>query len=176
MLNRILLVAIFFLGLLNCTHTRYIPLNNSEENLADYEAIRKKSGMQTAKLLSSTDTYSASDIRISSDSTSFVESKTGNQKTITTESLREISFRDRGKGVIEGIGMGALIGFSTGFTIGYFSYKEGEFNLGDSRFESGIVGGVGLGAPAAVIGLIAGAIKCSENKYVTTRDTFQIKK
>lgn len=173
MITRLLFVIILSFITLNCTHTRYIQDNNSEESLLNYKTIEERSKTEPAKIVTTKGTYSATHIRISPDSTLFIETKSGDEIELATKYL-EIYFRDSGKGALEGMGIGFLVGFGIGFPLGFASYQEGGIvNLGDSRFGSGLVGGLIFAVPSTVIGLIVGASNGGEDKYILTRSAVQ---
>jgi len=69
-----------------------------------------------------------------------------------------------------------LVSFGIGFPLGFASYQEGGFiNLGESWFENGLVGGAIFAVPSTIIGLIVGASKGGEDKYILTMSAVQKK-
>jgi hypothetical protein len=51
---------------------------------------------------------------------------------------------------------GALVGFGSGFLVGYLSGDDGVFDDQNAAFSGWVLGGVGAGA-GALIGAVAGA-------------------
>ena len=69
-----------------------------------------------------------------------------------------------GRGALEGLGLGALIGGVTGAVIGYAAADEDDY-LFNSKGEVAVVGGLVFGTMGALVGVVVGAVKGSTIIY-----------
>jgi hypothetical protein len=102
------------------------------------------------------------DVKVKSDSTSVGDIN------LSTASIKKITNTRHGKGALKGLGGGLVTGAAIGFGLGYFSYNESQSDWFHSAGEAGGIGAIIFGVPAALVGLIAGAIHGDIETFIFT--------
>ena len=159
------IIAILVIGsiFMSCTH---IFLISNKSQLTE-SPIRENSEKYEAKIiLKNGQDYTGSFLNFSQDSLSW---KTGENetKTVPYSEIKSITFRKRGKGALEGLGMGLLLGGLFGGVMGYSSGDDpGSGILALERKDKVILYAIFWGGIGGVGGLFVGSLEGSTEKYV----------
>jgi hypothetical protein len=148
---------------MSCTH---IFLINKKSQLTE-SPINENSEKYEAKIiLKNGQDYTGSFLNFSQDSLSWKTSES-ETKSIRYSEIKSITFRKHGKGALEGLGMGLLLGGLFGAVIGYASGddQDGEI-LSFTAKEKAILTAICCGGIGGVGGLFVGSLEGSTEKYV----------
>jgi hypothetical protein len=139
---------------LSCTHITHIPPESSLQRINKLAqsngAVIKFQNGQICK---------GKHLKISSDSTTWIDDSDQRQKTLTSE-VHMITFNSHGKGAMEGLGLGMLFGGTAGAVLGYTNGDDPgneTFSRGEMMRIRGVVMGVIGGATGTIFGLAAGS-------------------
>lgn len=148
----ILLIALFLIS--GCSHTYVLDKESPNEFI---EKVNKKTKRKKGVIRTKDgEKNKGKEITVTVDSSSWIDMKTSYYKTIANSELNQIILNDHGKGALEGLGLGILSGFITGFGIGYLSYSE-HGNFFDRKDDYATITGTALGLLGGFLGLIGGA-------------------
>lgn len=167
-----LCLIIYTLSLLitGCTHTcKYSTLGELNSKIKDKEAII---------VLKDEQELIGKDIKISPDSTFWIDQDTENNKSMITSDISSIITKNRGQGAIEGLGLGILCGGVIGAAIGYGSGDDPYQWDQPIRFtaeDKALILGVGLGGIAGLLGMLSGAAAGSNDKFIINKQYEKIK-
>lgn len=116
----------------------------------------------------------AHDLRVTPDSVSWINDRTGRLESIPFDQLVAVRFVRHGTGALEGGGIGAGTGVALGIMIGFGSGDDpkGWFSL--TAEEKAAILGIGLGATGGLVGAITGAIIGSKNIFVAQPGTWRL--
>lgn len=156
--------SLLILSFLGCVSSRHVE-NNPGYGYAIVN-VRSQTGKAYIRLADGKK-MKAFNIYMQSDSTSWTDPGTGNIMTIATQRIYSVSFKNRGRGALEGLGIGFLVGVVWGTVAGYALGDDPPNILYDrmSAGEKSIILGVGLGLFGGVIGLPIGAAIGSREVY-----------
>ena len=94
-------------------------------------------------------------LQVTPDSTSWLDPETGRFESVATAEIQEMRFVRHGKGALEGLGMGLLVGAVVGGALGASARCEGWCFV--SQGELALIGGAVLGGIGALVGAPIGA-------------------
>lgn len=144
-----------------CTHVReYSTLDELNRDVA---------GKKGKIVLQNEKEIDGEILKISSDSTCWIESKKGTRDSLNISYIKSLYTKSRGRGFLEGIGGGFLLGAGIGAGIGaILGYSIGPIN-GFYQMSSGecmVTGAFLIGIPFSLIGSLFGLTAGSKDKYV----------
>ena len=103
-------------------------------------------------------------IYITPDSTFWIDPNTSYKKSIITQAVSSIVINNRGRGTLEGLGLGLLGGIATGVSIGLLSgYEPGDIFTAEMK---ALLLGIGLGGIGGLLGLPIGTAVGSKDKFI----------
>ena len=159
------IMAILVIGsiFMSCTHIFFI----SNESQLTEPPIKENSKKHEAKIiLKNGQDYTGSFLNFSQDSLSWKTSES-ETKSVRYSEIKSITFRKHGKGALEGLGMGLLLGGLFGAVIGYSSGDDpGSGILALKRKDKVILYAIFWGGISGLGGLIVGSLEGSTEKYV----------
>ncbi len=156
---RSLFMAIIFLG---CSYTSVVRTDSAKFMDLQRQVKNKKAKVT---LQNSQFYLNAKLTRLAPDSISWMLPN-GQVISVPTEEVSEIYFVNRGRGALEGFGLGLLVGVLTGAIIGLPS--GGDNALRDLLFPAelkAIIGAIYFGGAGGLIGIPIGAAAGSKSKY-----------
>jgi hypothetical protein len=156
---------LLFVLILGCSHPHYISSINSDEGKS---LERRASKSSCAVVLVDGREYSATNLTLGQDSTTWVSKKTGERGGVATHEIEKIVFVSRGTGVAEGALVGFAAGASLGALLGVLSGEDCEESTGEiciSRHGAVSIGIVVFGLPVALVGALIGAANGSKDLY-----------
>jgi hypothetical protein len=109
--------------------------------------------------------FKGKEIQITPDSTILCELDSGQRRAFSNTQVDHIKFKKRGRGALEGMGIGFLVGFSTGMVLGA-STNDGSNFLGLSQTETAMLVGAYVGVPGGLIGVPTGLLIGSRYKIL----------
>jgi hypothetical protein len=149
-----------------CTHIRHVQ---------SFEGINKAAAGKHARMtLTNGRVLSGKDLQVAIDSTFWLDSATGRKQFIATLEIGKVVVKKRGRGALEGLGMGALAGAVIGFALGDDPPCEPDpndlFGIGQGlcetfRLSAGEKALIGAGG-GGLWGLAIGALVGSKDKFV----------
>ena len=168
---KITLLVVITILISSCSSTRIYNLNSPDISFNEFNS--KYMDFKGSILLSDGQTFNAYRINVSRDSTYWIKNLESRQyifpekyipNSIATSRIKEITFKNRGKGLVHGLGWGILGGAFLGYFTGLVSYE------GSSEFSRSYVGAltaIFYGIPSgAIIGAISGAAIGSKETYL----------
>ena len=165
------LAVLAVLVLAGCTHSH--PLNAASPESRSHVNARaeQKSALVT---LYDGEEVRARSLHVAPDVTTWLDPKTGTMRSVPTSELASVRFTDRGRGVLEGLGLGTAIGVVSGAVVGAYAEANGdEGGYVSIEVPGAILGGAVFGSLGLLIGGIAGVDRGSYTVYtppVTARD------
>lgn len=110
----------------------------------------------------------ARNVIASSDSTLFLDPTTAAVRTVSTRTIKKVIFTNRGKGFLEGFGVGAAVG--TVVTLVFYAIFGDQIELDPGGVVAvGVAGALAGGAIGGITGLIIG--HTNEYSFVTSADS-----
>jgi hypothetical protein len=158
------LVVLAALVLAGCTHHR--PLDAASPESRSHVNARAE-GEYALVTLHGGEEAPARGLHVAPDVTTWLDSDTGEARSVPTTSLASVRFTDRGRGVLEGIGLGTAIGFAFGTVAGTLDDSGGIVQF------SPLLIGAGYGMAGFLVGIAVGAERGSRTVYAppdATRD------
>jgi hypothetical protein len=150
------LVVVAALALAGCTHHR--PLDTASPESRTHVNTRAE-GESALVTLHDGEEVRARSLHVAPDVTTWLDPETGEMRSIPTNDLVSVRFTDRGRGVLEGIGLGTAIGFAFGVGVGAGAYLGLGGNDGVGIIQVSPAGGVLIvGAGFGLIGLFIGGV------------------
>jgi hypothetical protein len=150
------LVVLAALVLAGCTHHRSLDAASPESRSHVNARAEGESALVT---LDVGEEIRARGLHVAPDVTTWLDSDTGEARSVPTTSLASVRFTDRGRGVLEGIGLGTAIGFAFGTVAGLYSDDGGIIQF------SPLLIGAGYGFIGLVIGYVVGNERGSRAVY-----------
>ncbi len=180
MFTRTILVGLV-LVLTGCTTVKTVDLSDStaEESVSvkgsrtvSYASVNKRAQRKKAHVrLADGRTLKVARLQVTRDSTSWLDSGTRRFETVATADIKEIRFVKHGKGALEGLGGGLLMGAAFGAILGFAGGDDPPCQSGTWfcwRFTAGekaAFGAVALGAVGGLLGVLTGAGVGSNETY-----------
>jgi len=156
------ITALFLFSLCFCACTHALKIRQGTTNSDIERANRMVSKKVATFTLADSHQIRAKQILITPDSTTFYDLDSQLLKTISNMRIKHIMMKSRGKGALEGMGLGFLVGFTTGMVLGAASYDESNI-LDLSQTETAMLTGAYVGVVGALIGVpIGGQIKSKD--------------
>jgi hypothetical protein len=158
--TRALLVII--VALLACAHTTAVD----PANIDQCRDLREKTAHREATVaLRSGMELEARCLFLRPDSTSWLDPHTHELKTVATADVVEVQMVHRGKGTLEGLGIGLLTGTLTGAVIGFADGDDppGWFSM--TAGQKAAMGGVAFGSLGGLAGTVAGAMNGHREEF-----------
>lgn len=154
----LIVVALFIVG---CAHTHRLSQPPTAVDFDEFNKIAK--GRKGQIVLLDGRKFSGYDIRVAPSTTSWRDSARTITKNIPTSEINKIQFGNRGRGALEGFGVGVLIGGASAILLGLTSGGGEEF----SPITTGVILAIYIGMPAgAVLGTIIGTSVGSKDVFV----------
>ncbi len=165
LMNRLPLLVLFIL-LPACTHVRTA---NSDDRYAE---INQRSEREPVTVwLTNGVRFRTERLHIASDVTTWYEYGTVEVQRFPTDEIARVEFKSRGRGALEGLGIGLVVGAITGFAFDFASGQQDEENIiqvDDLEEDVAIVLGVLWSSLGGLIGLPIGAVVGSKDVYPIT--------
>lgn len=163
---RLLLLATLLLAT-GCTHQQPLRLDEVGR-LARFNA--QATEQIAVVTLSDGETHSARSLQVTPDLTSWIDPGSNAVMSVPTHDVADVRLRDRGKGALDGLGLGVVIGGLTGAVIGLASGDDDpDLLFAFKASEKAMVGGIGLGLLGGIVGLVVGGVAGSEEVYQIDR-------
>ncbi len=163
MANRIIVLLVIFSIFMSCTHIIFI---NNQRQLTESPINENGKKYEAKIILKNGQDYTGSFLNFSQDSLSWKTSE-NETKSLPYSEIKSITFRKRGKGALEGLGMGLLLGGIFGGVIGYSSGDDpGSGILALKRKDKVILYAIFWGGISGLGGLIVGSLEGSTEKYI----------
>lgn len=143
-----------------CTHIRQVH---------SFDDINKAAAGKPASMtLTNGRVLSGKGLEVAIDSTFWLDSVTGRKQSIATSEVGKVVIKKRGRGALEGLGIGILTGAVTGAVIGFASGDDDPKTvfLPLTAEEKALGGGIVLGAAGGLLGLPIGAAVGSKDKFI----------
>ena len=145
----------------SCTRVHNLELTQPEE-LEQLEQLSRRHPC-TVRSIDGTK-YKARFLLVDQDSTSWTHLESRTTQRIATHQIREIRFVRRGKGLVEGLGLGFITGACMGGAIGVMMGSSDD-SAATPPHEDFLFGAAALGIPMALIGGIIGPLSGSKDLY-----------
>ncbi len=147
-----------------CTavHSVEVQGRSNEANWGLSEINERASTRRARLFLGDGRRLTAGGLRVETDSTSWIAD--GRYETVATSAVTRVQFVERGRGALEGLGLGLLSGAVVGGVIGFVSYNGPDF-LAGSRGESAVVGAGLLSYLTTPLGLLLGVAEGHREVY-----------
>lgn len=159
---RFVFLAVLLAG---CSHVRTVDSVGAAETGAYISEINTRAQRQPAiVVLTEGESIKANALQITPESVSWLDSETGQMREVATSEVQEIRFVRRSRGVLQGLGLGALIGAGVGSALGYAGGDGFLFSAEESALVVGLLGS----AVAAAVGIVAGLDGASQDRYRLT--------
>ena len=154
----LIIITVVFVS--NCTHVRR-PFTFDDVNKAGI-------GKKTYIALTSGRVFNGKSIRITHDSTSWLDFRTDDTQSISTSQIKSIIVKKSGRGALEGFGIGVLSGAVIGAVIGFLSGDDDPQTvfMPYTAEEKALGYGVVLGGAGGLLGVPIGAAVGSKDKFV----------
>ena len=149
-----------------CAHTSYVGLPDAG---ACRRLNERTAGRRATVILISGAGFQAQGVLVTPDSTSWLDPRTDDLRTVPTEQVLELQLVSHGKGALQGFGIGVLSGAVTGAFLGIADGDDPRsdgFNI--MRFsaaQKAAMGAVVLGGLGGLAGLPLGASVGSRDIY-----------
>lgn len=143
-----------------CTHIRQVH---------SFDDINKAAAGKLASMtLTNGQVLSGKGLQMAMDSTFWLDKATGRKQSIATSEIGKVVIKKRGRGALEGLGIGILTGAVTGALIGFASGDDDPKTvfLPLTAEEKALGGGIVLGGAGGLLGLPIGAAVGSKDKFV----------
>ena len=150
------LVVVAALALAGCTHSRSLDAASPESRTHVNARAEEEFALVT---LHDGEEVRARGLHVAPDVTTWLDPDTDEMRSVPTSNLASVRFTDRGRGVLEGTGIGTAIGFAFGVGVGAGAYLGLEENDGISIIQVSPAGGVLIvGAGFGFLGLLIGGV------------------
>ena len=161
MKKQLFILLLVLAWLMACTSNRLVTPRTEKFLFTEINNIAKnREGLIT---FMNGEEYDGFDIHITSDSTTWKDSTKTRSYNFSTDEIRQITFIAKGKGALQGLGYGTLIGAGGALILGVITTEGGEEF---SATDSAAILAVFVGAPAgAIIGLVYGSSHGSKTIY-----------
>ncbi len=129
--------------------------------------VRRADGGSRAKVIDYREVTVRS-LQVTPDSTSWLNARTHQLETVSTAQIKEIRFVRRGRGALEGLGIGLLSGAALGAVLGYAACPCTSWFGEAYGFSRGYGAGVGVrvgGFLGGFLGLLVGSLSGSKQVY-----------
>lgn len=143
----VLLVAVLLMG---CRHTRVVESSDEHERLNRVAQDRK-----ATLVFRDGASLAVRDARVASDSLFWLNEQTEQTEASTLADVEQLTFRRRGRGAVDGAGLGFLIGMPLGALL-IDSPSGGSGGAGE-RVGAALAGGTSFGLWGVVVGGIVGS-------------------
>lgn len=155
-----LIIASHLCWAVGCTHTRMIT-QKEEVKLFDkiYQTSRGKIGHI---VLSNGQRFDGYNILVSQSKTSWLVPDTHEEKTVPTADIREITFKNTGRGALQGLGLGFVGGAVTGALA---ASSDPGTGFVFSRAEVALLAGVIFGLAGGAVGITLGGAIGSKDSF-----------
>ena len=150
--SQLFLILIPFF-IISCSSTHRLKKESADEFAEQFNALSQDKKTEISEITRVK--YKAQNVRLSSDSVYWTDLKDNSIRVSKIGRISQIRFNDSGKGALEGLGIGILVGFSTGAVIDYASHNE---SLIPARAILGTLG--------SISGLIIGAARGHEDIFI----------
>lgn len=164
-----IILSVMILSVTGCSRQILVTRDGGDQikrEINDYGA--RKSGIV---LLNEGKELRTKKLNVKNDSL-FLEIKNSDEiLQVPLENVRQVTFRNSGRGALQGMGLGALAGGSFGIFIGLANGDDppGWFSM--TGREKAVAGGIAFGALGGISGLIIGAITGSPDRYIFSPET-----
>lgn len=150
-----------------CTHTRVLTAD-SPDALAE---INQRGERSTASVtLITGETVSARSLHFAPDLVTWIDPQTGATTSSHTSDVGSVRFMSRGRGALEGLGVGFLTGAVVGGLVFFLAESGGadcqSCILDFSPGEAALLGIIVIGVPGAAVGGLVGAGRGSRRVFV----------
>lgn len=165
-------ITLFALLSLGCTHSHYLKKERYEKDFQNINALA--TNHESVIISTRGSSFRAKQMHISPDSISWMDAQTLRDKTMDIGEIAEIKFVRHGKGALEGMGAGFLVGASIGAMVGLLSGDDEpspgatgwNFEINFTKEQKALMGGAGLGGLFMAVGLAAGAANGSTDHFI----------
>ena len=168
---RACLIVIAAALLTGCTHTRTFDAYSLETRAT----VNKRAERATSTVvLISGEQVTARSLHVAPDVTTWVDPKNGEVRSAPTAEVASVRFTSRGRGVLEGLGIGFAVGIGLGALVGadIGTNNDGTAsNAAAGALVGAVLLGVPFGVPSAGIGGLVGLAVGSKTKYVVRQPT-----
>ena len=165
MLHRLFFTALL-LWLPACTHTRTVEVASPEAQ----RAINVRVERRTARVaLAGGSAVSVRALHVAPDVTTWIDPATGKTGSAPTAEVVSVQFTNRGRGLLEGLGLGLVVGAGGGALVGLATYEEprpGELCIFCSRSDSALLGAVFFGMVGTGLGGLIGLARGSRIVHI----------
>lgn len=163
-------MLIMSIGLTSCTSVHYIMREESS-----YQMLSKKIEKKSASIvLMNEQTTSGKDIRVTLDSTSWIDSTLKMEQNVPTNEVKEIIVESSRKGALQGLGLGTVGGIVLGLLLATREHVESEEEPGLAalgNLAASVIYAIGGGLVGGLTGFIIGSNKGSKDTYVINTQT-----
>ena len=159
------LFLLIALALAGCTHSRPFDTASPDSHAGINDRAEGEAALVT---LYGGEEARARSLHVAPDMTTWIDSDTGEMRSVSTSELASVRFTDRGRGILEGVGYGAAVGAGLGVVVGALTgaYDDGDEIIQFSPLGGALVGSVVFGGAGAVIGGFAGLDQGSRTVYL----------
>ena len=161
---RFILLFIVAVSLTACVNYQTLHLNGSNNELKDLNALAQDHAAYI--ILTNGQSIKAKELKLTSDSLYYSYYKRSNRRSVAVSEVQEIRFVNRGRGAMQGAGIGLLIGAVGGATLGYSSDGDNYYSAKDMALILGVLGGTSGG----FLGIITGSLNGRQNRYKIIKD------
>jgi hypothetical protein len=154
------LLVLAALTLAGCTHSRPFDTASPASRAAVNTRAESESALVT---LHDGEQVRVRGLHIAPDATTWIDPNTGVMRSVPTSELASVRCTDRGRGVLEGIGLGTALGTGLGLLVGSALGASDEGFL--TRTEWTLLIGSVFGGAGATIGGLAGLDRGSYTVY-----------
>ncbi len=159
---RACLIVIAAALLTGCTHTRTFDAYSQETRETGNK--RAERATSTVVLLSG-EQVRARSLHVAPDVTTWVDPKNGEVRSVPTAEVASVRFTSRGRGVLDGLGIGFAVGIGIGALLG--AADSGIFTPANGA----LFGAIFFSVPGTGIGGLVGLAVGSKTKYVVRQPT-----
>lgn len=159
-----------------CVHTRSLKNHTQEELYAKLNATAMKHTGQIRLLKDNK--IRALKIHVAKDSTYFLRLDSSNQSFIPTAEITEVRFKNSGRGIVDGGGIGFIAGAVTSLIIGMAVVGDEVGSKDEAAVKvtgelAGVLMAPYFGGAGAVVGMIIGGVIGSKEKFLLTEPTVE---
>lgn len=164
---RLLLLATLLFFVTGCTHQRAVMPTEAESVVE----LNKRAGQHAVTVtLADGTVYFGRALQMAPDSTSWLMIDSHEVKSVATSEVVVIEIRNRGRGALEGLAMGAVAGSASGAVLSLIDGDDppcdnGWFCLSLTAGEKAQLFGIAFGVIGGLGGLVKGAVKGSRDVY-----------
>ena len=149
-----------------CIHNHTLNSTTSD----NYKSLTEQSRHRKAIIvLKNGRLYYAEKLRLEPDSTLWIDAYAKSAQAAKTSEVAHVRFTRRGKGALEGLGLGLLGGAVSGAILGFTDGDEPSDSWWPwTAEEKAIIGGIFFGGMGGLTGILIGAIAGSKDVYRPT--------